>query len=91
MELFICLATRSAIISQEEWENNRVNTTDNHILLVVPGVEAIEHQTKALDDLKRTPAVGDHEQRVATDLPESLQPFTEGLTRVSSSSTHVSK
>ena len=32
-----------------------------NIALVVTGVQANEHQTKALDDWKRTPAVGDHE------------------------------
>ena len=64
--------------------------TDNHILLVVPGVQATEHQTKALDDRKQTRVVGDHGLWVETELPERLQPFTEGLTRVSSSSTDVS-
>ena len=39
---------------------------------------------------KQRRAVGDHELRVETELPESLQPLTEGLTRGSSSSTDVS-
>ena len=56
--------------------------TDNHI--------ATEHQTKALGDRKPAQAVGDHERRVETDLPDWLQPFTKGLTSGSSSSTDVS-
>ena len=64
--------------------------TDNHIPLVVPSVQATEHQTKALDDRKQKRAVGDYEQRVETELPERLQPFMEGLTHGSSSSTDVS-
>ena len=49
---------------------------------MVPGVQATDHQTQALGDRKRTLAVGDHERSVETQLPEWLQPFTEGLTRV---------
>ena len=63
--------------------------TDNHIPEVVPRVQASKHQTKVLDDRKRTPALGDHERSVEIKLPEWLQPFTEGLSR-SSSSTDVS-
>ena len=62
----------------------------NHILLVVPRVQATKHQTKALVGRKRTPAVGDHERSVETKLPAWLQPFREGLTRGSSRSTDVS-
>ena len=51
--------------------------------------QATEHQTKALDDLKRTQAVGDQERSVETQLPGWLQPFTEGASRGSSSSTDV--
>ena len=43
-----------------------------------------------LDDRRQTQAVGDHERRVDTEIPERPQPFTEGLTRRSSSSAHVS-
>ena len=64
--------------------------TDNHIPLVAPGVKASEHQIKALDDRKQTRAVGDHWLRADAELPEWLQPLTEGLTRRSSSSTDVS-
>ena len=62
---------------------------DNNTPLVVPGVQATEHHTKALGDRKPAQAVEDHERRVETKLPEWLQPFTEGLTRGSSSSTDV--
>ena len=34
---------------------------------------------------KQARSLGDHEQEVETDLPEWLQPFTEGVTRGSSS------
>ena len=53
--------------------------TDNHSLLVIPGVQATEHQTNALGDPRQTQAVGDHERSVETELPEWLQPFTELL------------
>ena len=59
--------------------------TDNH--LVVPSVQATENQTKAPENPKRTPAVCDHERSAETQVPEWLQPFTEGLTRGSSRST----
>ena len=55
--------------------------TDNHNPLLVPGVQATEHQTKALGDRTQTQAVGDHERRWETESPEWLQPFTEGLTK----------
>ena len=42
--------------------------------LVVPGVQATEHQIKALGDQKQTQIVGDHERRVETELPPWLQP-----------------
>ena len=54
---------------------------DNNTPLVFPGAQATEHQTKALGERKRTPAVGDHAEWVETEKPEWLQPFTEGLTR----------
>ena len=57
--------------------------------LVVPGVQATEHQTKALSDWKR-PAVRHRERRVETELPEWLRTFTEGLAKGSLSSTDVS-
>ena len=63
--------------------------TDKHILLVVSGVQATEHQTKALDDPKQTRDVGDYELRVETELPRWFQLVTEGLTRGSSSSADV--
>ena len=44
--------------------------TDNHVLLVVPGVQATDHQTKTLDDWKQTRAVSDHQLHVDTELPE---------------------
>ena len=53
--------------------------TENHIPLVLPGVQANEHLTKSLGDRKPAHAVGDHEQRVETELPERLQPFMEGI------------
>ena len=65
--------------------------TDNHIPLVVPGVQAAVHQTRALGDRRQTRAVGDHERQAEIDLPEWLQPFTKGLTVESSSSTDVSQ
>ena len=40
-----------------------------------------EHQSKALNDGKRSQAAGDHERSVETELPEWLQPVTDGLTR----------
>ena len=58
--------------------------------LVVPVMQTTDHQTQALGGQKHTRAVGDHKLHVLTDLPEWLQPFTEGLTRGSSSSTDVS-
>ena len=61
-----------------------VVTIDNRIPLVVPGAQETEH------DRKPAQSVGDHERRVETRLQEWLQPFTEGLTRRSSSSTDVS-
>ena len=69
------MASRSAIIFHQEWEKID-SKTDNHILLVVPDVQATPHQTKALDNRKRPQAVGGHER---TELPEWLQPFTHGL------------
>ena len=57
---------------------------DNHIPLLVPGVQATDHHSHALGDRTQTRAVGDHEGRVETELPEWLQPFTEGLTWTSS-------
>ena len=64
--------------------------TDNHIPLVAPGAQATEHQTKVLGDQKLAQVVGNDEQSVVTEILEWLQPFTEGLTRGSSSSTDVS-
>ena len=64
--------------------------TDNHMLLVVPSVKAADHKTKALCDRKQTRIVGDHELREETEFLEGLQPFTEGLTKGSSSSTDLS-
>ena len=64
--------------------------TGNRITQVVLGVQATDHQTQALDDRKQRRAVGDHNLRVDAELPEWLQPFTEGLTSGSSSSTDVS-
>ena len=46
--------------------------TVKHIRLVVPGVQATEHQTKALEERKRTPAVGDHQRSAETKIPEWL-------------------
>ena len=68
------MASRSAIISHREMEKNDCKT-DNHILLVLPGVQASKHQSEGLDDRKQTQAVGDHERRVETELPEWLQLF----------------
>ena len=48
---------------------------NNHILVVVPPiVQATENQTKALEERKRTPAVGDHKRSVETEMSEWLQP-----------------
>ena len=80
--LLVCMASRSAIIYNQEWENIECNT-GNHMPFVVPGVQATEHQTKSVGNRKQTQAVGDHERRVETELPERLQPFKEGLTRES--------
>ena len=74
------MASRTTIISHEENGSNIECDTD--IPLVVLGVQATEHQTRALEERKRTPAVGDREVRVETGIPEWLPPFTEGLTRV---------
>ena len=74
------------MVSHRELEKNDCKT-DNHILLVLPGVQATKHQSEGLDDRKQTQAVGDHERRVETELREWLQLFTEGLTRRFSSST----
>ena len=52
--------------------------TDNHIPSVVPGVQATGHQTEALGGWNQTRAVFDHTRQVERDLPEWLQPFTEG-------------
>ena len=56
-------------MSHQEWEKIECNT-DNHIPLVVLGVQATEHQTKVLGDRESTQAVDDHERRVETKLPE---------------------
>ena len=53
-------------MSHQEQEQHRVQHRHS-IPLVVPGAQATEHQTKALGERKRTPAVGDHEQRVETE------------------------
>ena len=63
-------------MSHQEWENIECKT-DNHVPLFVPSVQATDHQTRALGDRKQTQAVGDHELKVETGLPEWLQPFTE--------------
>ena len=55
------------------------------------GVQATDHQTCAPGDQKQTRAVGNHELKVETDLPERPQTFAEGLRRRSSSSTDVSR
>ena len=65
--------------------------TDNHIPLVVPGVQAAADQTKTLDDWKRTQAVGDHESSVESKSTRMASTITEGLTRRSSSSTDVDR
>ena len=70
------MTSRPAIISYHAWENVKCKT-NNHVPLVVPSVQATEQQTKVLDE------------RI-TEIPEWLQPFTEGFTRRSSSSTGVS-
>ena len=63
---------------------------DNHILWVVPGVLATDHQTRALGDRMQTRDLSDHEFKVEPDSQEWLQPFTEGLTGRLWSSTDVS-
>ena len=82
------MAFRSAIICHQAWENIECNT-DNHVPLVVLGVQAADHQTRPVGDWRETRAVGDHKPDVETDLPDWL-PCTEGLTGSSSSSTVVS-
>ena len=74
----------------KNWKNIDC-TTDNFFPLVVSCVQATEHQTTALGDVKLTPAVADHGRNVDTEIPKELQPCTEGLTRGSSSSTDVSQ
>ena len=46
--------------------------SDNDIPLVVPGMQAVDHQTRALGDRKQTRAVGDRDLQVETDLPDWL-------------------
>ena len=58
--------------------------------LVGPGEQATEHPTKALEERKRTRAVGDHERSVEIKLPERLQLLIERLTKESSGSTDAS-
>ena len=74
-------------MSHRKMQKKNDRKTNNHILLVLPGVQATKHQSEGLDDRKQTQAVGDHERRVETELLEWLQLFTEGLTRGFSSST----
>ena len=78
-----------------EWYPGRPSylkcNTDNHITLAVPGVHAAAHQTKTLDDWKRTQAVGDHEPSVETQSTRMASTITEGLTRGPSSSTDVDR
>ena len=54
--------------------------TDSHIPLVVPDMQATDHQTRALGDRKQTRAVGARAQQVETEMQKWLPPFTEGLT-----------
>ena len=86
--LFVRLASRSAAIYHQESENIECNT-DKHVP-VVPGVQETDHQTHALKDRKQTRAVNDLALQVEREVPEWLQPFMEGVTRESSSSTDVS-
>ena len=64
--------------------------TENHIPVVIPGVQATDHQSRALGDRKQTRAVGDQDLKVETVSPGRLQPFTEGKTTASKSSSRTS-
>ena len=64
--------------------------TDNHIPLVVPGVQATEHRTEALGGRKQVQAVDDHVLHMVQNYQNGFQPFTAGLTRISSSATDIS-
>ena len=46
--------------------------TDTRIPLVVPGVQATEHQTDVMGDRKHTEAVGDQERRLETELASTV-------------------
>ena len=87
--LFVWMVSRSAIISHQSWKKTECKT-DNHIPLVVPGVQATKTPDHSSGRPKQTWAVCYHELQVATELPEWIEPFTEGFTRWSSSSTDVS-
>ena len=55
-------------------ERNIECQTDSRLPLVVPDAQATDHDTRALGDRKGTPAVGDHDRSVETEIPEWLQP-----------------
>ena len=82
----VWVASKSATISLPEWEKGC--KTNNHIPLVVPDVQAIDHQIRALGDPKQIRSMDDQLQ-VETDSQEPLQPVTEGFTTRSSRSTNV--
>ena len=84
-------SAQSLTLSSGRMTSHQTNTGDepNVCNNAIVCVQATEHQTTALGDRKLAQAVGDHVRRVATNLPEWLQPFTEGLTRKSSCSTDV--
>ena len=83
------MASRSATISLKNGRKSSVTQTTTFPWLSW----ACKQPTvspKALEDRNQTRAVGDHEFHSDTELPEWRQPFTEGSTRRSSSSTDVS-
>ena len=83
----VCLATKSAIVSHQEWEKTTVKLTTTF-----PWVSRMQPITRPnlWATRSRHKRWATTSGRVETDLPEWLQPFTEGLTGGSSSSTDVS-
>ena len=68
------MASRSVIISAEEWENNQ-NVKPTTTVLCCP--TRASNRTPALGDRKGTRTVGDQKRRVEKELPEWLQPFRD--------------
>ena len=54
-------------MSHQEWVK-----LDNHVPLVVPDVQATEHQTNSLGDPKQAQAVVHHDRCVVTEVPTRM-------------------